>query len=237
MNRLYFVRHGENPANISKEFSCKLVDYSLTPKGILQAQQTARYFENIKIDGIYTSPLKRAKETAEIIAAPLGMKPVVMENFREVNVGELEKMSPNSEAWALHNGIIERWLHGELEAAFPGGENYHSLWERMRSGIEQIIAGKDNQNLIVVGHGGIFYFPLKDLCPEVDLGQIDISANHNCSVSEILVDKSDGRLAGKVVTWASVEHLSGEATDFVTPVPDDVLPLTSLLSRISANKR
>jgi broad specificity phosphatase PhoE len=237
MNRLYFVRHGENPANISKEFSYKLVDYSLTPKGILQAQQTAKYFENIKIDGIYTSPLKRAMETAEIIAAPLGMKPVVMENFREVNVGELEKMPPSSEAWALHNGIIERWLHGELEAAFPGGENYHSLWERMRSGIEQIIAGRDNQNLIVVGHGGIFYFPLKDLCPEVDLGQIDISANHNCSVSEILIDKRDGRLAGKVVTWASVEHLSGEATDFVIPVPDDVVPLTSLLSRISANKR
>jgi broad specificity phosphatase PhoE len=236
MNRLYFVRHGENPANISKEFSYKLVDYSLTPKGILQAQQTARYFENIKIDGIYTSPLKRAAETAAIIAASLGMKPVVMENFREVNVGDLEKMPPTSETWALHNGVIARWLFGELDAAFPGGENYYSLWERLRSGIEQIIAGKDNQNLIVVGHGGIFSFTLKDLCPEVDLGQIDISANHNCSVSEIWVDKSDGRLAGKVVTWASVEHLSGEATDFVVPVPDDVVPLTSLLSKISANK-
>ena len=41
MNHLYLVRHGENVANLTKEFSCCKVDYSLTAKGVLQAQQTA----------------------------------------------------------------------------------------------------------------------------------------------------------------------------------------------------
>ena len=71
MHTIYWVRHGENKANITKEFSYKYVDYSLTPKGIQQAQQTARFFRNKNIQTIYTSPLKRAVETAEIIARAL----------------------------------------------------------------------------------------------------------------------------------------------------------------------
>src|SRR5689334_15064805 len=90
MNSLYLVRHGENWANITREFSHKKVDYSLTPKGILQAQQTAELFKSKQIDEIYASPLKRARETAEIIAQALGLDVVVVEHFREVNVGALE---------------------------------------------------------------------------------------------------------------------------------------------------
>ena len=59
-NTIYLVRHGENLANITKEFSHRLVDYSLTPKGIIQAEQTAAYFRDFHIDEIYSSPLKRA---------------------------------------------------------------------------------------------------------------------------------------------------------------------------------
>ncbi len=82
MNTIYLIRHGENKANLTREFSCKKVDYPLTPKGIIQAQQTAEYFRDKHIDEIYASPLKRARETAEIIAEALGLKVVVMEQFR-----------------------------------------------------------------------------------------------------------------------------------------------------------
>ena len=44
VNTLYFVRHGENPANLTREFSYKMVDYPLTENGIQQAEQTAAYF-------------------------------------------------------------------------------------------------------------------------------------------------------------------------------------------------
>jgi len=59
-NRLYLVRHGENLANLTKEFSYRQVDYSLTPKRVLQAQQTAACFTDKNIHEIYASPLKRA---------------------------------------------------------------------------------------------------------------------------------------------------------------------------------
>src|SRR5206468_3641607 len=67
MNTLYLIRHGENTANLTREFSHRAVDYSLTPKGMLQAQQTAEYFKTRRVDAIYTSPLKRALETAQIV--------------------------------------------------------------------------------------------------------------------------------------------------------------------------
>ena len=62
MNTIYLVRHGENRANLTKEFSYKVVDYSLTPKGALQAQQTAQFFQDKQIHEVYTSPLKRAPQ-------------------------------------------------------------------------------------------------------------------------------------------------------------------------------
>ncbi|MGH2510245.1 MAG: histidine phosphatase family protein, partial [Ktedonobacteraceae bacterium] len=89
-NTIHLVRHGENPANITHEFSYKLIDYPLTPKGVLQATQTAEFLKGTPIDAIYSSPLKRAHETAHIIAAPHQLPVTVIEGFREVNVGELE---------------------------------------------------------------------------------------------------------------------------------------------------
>lgn len=65
-NTVYLIRHGENPANLTHDFSYKQVDFSLTAKGILQAEQTADYFKSQAPDEIYASPLKRARETAEI---------------------------------------------------------------------------------------------------------------------------------------------------------------------------
>ncbi|MFN8540716.1 MAG: histidine phosphatase family protein [Thermomicrobiales bacterium] len=70
---LFVVRHGENPANINREFSYKLIDYSLTPEGVRQAEETAAFFRDKDIHEVWSSPLKRAVETAEIIAAPHGL--------------------------------------------------------------------------------------------------------------------------------------------------------------------
>src|SRR5215472_16479183 len=99
-NILYLVRHGENPANLTKEFSYKLVDYSLTPKGVLQAEQTAAFFlRSIPLTAAYASPLKRAYETGEIIAQAQNLPVTALEEFREINVGEMEQRPPTEENW------------------------------------------------------------------------------------------------------------------------------------------
>lgn len=154
MNTIYLVRHGENKANITKEFSHNRVDYSLTPKGVLQAEQTAEYFRARHIDEIFSSPLKRAYETAEIIARTKGLSVTVMENFREVNVGALEDLPPTDENWRLYAETIRNWYTDKPHVPFPQGENLHMLERRLYAGLEEIVRGKDRGPRRYIHSGG-----------------------------------------------------------------------------------
>jgi broad specificity phosphatase PhoE len=216
MNTIYLVRHAENTANLTKEFSHRLVDYSLTPKGIIQAQQTAIYFRDKHIHEIYASPLKRARETADIIAQELQLPVGIKEQFREVNVGSLEGRPPDAANWALHEHILQDWREGRHASIFPDGENYTMLLARMRSGLREISAHKSNQNIIVVAHGGIITETIADLCPGVDIEQLMQQENHNCSITEIELSIDGEHMEADLKQWAYDGHLHGQAAEFVS---------------------
>jgi broad specificity phosphatase PhoE len=229
INTIYLIRHGENPANVTNDFSYKLVDYSLTPRGRLQAQQTAEYFKDKHIDEVYSSPLKRAKETAEAIAQPLKLPVTVLENFREINVGSLEGRPPTQENWAIHDRIVQAWFAGNTAAAFPDGENYTQVLQRLRSGLLQVTRNKTGQNIVIVGHGGIFTRTMKDICPTLDINVIATIPNSNCSITEIQLTTTADSVSGILKMWASTEHLHGEAAQ--------TLPGTLMYTRTPSNKQ
>jgi broad specificity phosphatase PhoE len=208
LNTIYLVRHGQNPANITKEFSYRRVDYSLTPTGIEQAQQTAAYFKHMPIDEIYASPLKRARETAEIIAQELKLPVTLMEQFREINVGSLEDQPPTAENWGFHDRMLQEWLTGNHEMRFPDGEDYVTLLARMRSGLEEITRGKSQRNIVIVGHIGIFTRTMPDICPDADIAQVLRVKSLNCSITEIELSTENGRVVGTLKSWASYAHLT-----------------------------
>ena len=114
---IYLIRHGENPANVNHEFSYKLVDYGLNAKGQLQAEQTATFFKDHKLDALWSSPLKRSVETAEYIATATGLPLQIHEGFRELNVGDLEGHS-TPENWKLHDEIVLGWFGNAPERRF-----------------------------------------------------------------------------------------------------------------------
>ncbi len=214
-NRLYLVRHAENIANLTKEFSYRRVDYSLTEKGVQQAEQTAAFFRQKPIDSIYSSPLKRAQETAQILAGALGLKVIVLENLREMNVGDLEGQPPTAELWALHNAVIQDWLTGHPERSFPNGEDYHAVCRRMSAAVQEMTAGKKGKNIIAVGHGGQFSFTPRDFCPDFQLKWLRERDYANCAVTELEVESDAGQLRGHVIAWALRDHLHGIAADLV----------------------
>lgn len=218
MNRLYLVRHGEGWANVSKEFSYKKVDYSLTPKGILQAQQTASFFkahcQDYPVDEIYASPLRRAQETAWTIAEALGLGVETIEDFRELNIGSLEGKPYSKEIWEVHDRIVANWFNGNPDMHFPGGENYPEMLERMRRGLSGVVAGKDGRNILIVAHAAIISFPLKDLCDNVDPVWLFQQRNQNCSITEIEAAIIDGNFKARLLTFAKSEHIHGIAAAF-----------------------
>jgi broad specificity phosphatase PhoE len=226
MNRLYFIRHGEGQDNAAMRFSYKRIDHSLTARGILQAQQTAEYikarnFENLEI---YTSPMKLAYETARIITTSVHKELTVLEEFREVNVGSLEGASFNAENWSIYQQVVSRWFAGDRSASMPGGEDYLTLWGRMRAGLYQMMNGKSGSNLVLVGHAGIFTATLKDLCPGIDVNWLLNAECYNCSITELEVEMVNGVLQGKLIDWANYQHLGAEALIRIPGIP----PIESL---------
>jgi probable phosphoglycerate mutase len=218
---LYLLRHGENPANLNKEFSNRQVDHPLTGKGILQAEQTADYFAGQSLDAIYTSPLKRAAQTASIIADRLSLNVIVMEAFREIDVGSLEGRPATPADWAFHAQMMDAWFDGSHDAAFPDGENYDDLWLRMNEGLLAATTGRVNQKILVVGHGGILTVTLKDLCPDLDVEWLRSTLWDNCAFTEVELSRQDGRLEGRLLSWNQHDHLHGLAADLVPGVPQD----------------
>ncbi len=219
MNKIVLLRHGENRANLTKQFSYRVVDYPLNEKGILQAQQTGHFLKGKQINAIFSSPLKRALQTARIVAEILGLSVTTTEAFREINVGELELKAPTEEVWQTYREVIKDWISGKPETTFPDGENYHQLWQRFHRGLTEITARHTGEKILIVGHGGIFTLPLPDLCPETNIRDLFQAEAHNCALTEILVQSKNGRLTGELIQWADAGHLHGKAAEFVPGTP------------------
>ena len=221
-NTVFLVRHGENRANLTRQFSHRKIDYPLTPRGRLQARQTAAYLARFPIHAVYTSPLKRAVETASFIAALHCLRVQICEHFREVDVGKLEDQPPTDANWALHDHIFSAWYAGDDTVSFPGGEDYLHLWARMQDGLRLATRSIDGRALVIVGHGGLFNATIKDLCPEIDIRQLLAKDYPNGAVSEIVLRTGDGYLRAELQRWADITQLYGEATSY--PLPQEIHP-------------
>ena len=136
---VYFVRHGESTANAAGVIADEHAD--LTDKGERQAQQTARDLVDVRGAILISSPFKRAKRTAEIIAESLNIEEITTDDrIRERGLGDLEN-HPKREASEYY--FYEDGVHDF--------ENQDDLIKRLvsfKSSIEQL----DIENVIVVGH-------------------------------------------------------------------------------------
>jgi broad specificity phosphatase PhoE len=220
MNIIYFIRHGENKANITKEFSYRKIDYPLTLKGRMQSEQTADYFAGKKIDDIFTSPLKRAVETAGYIGKKINREPEIIEEFRELNAGDLEDMPPTEKNWGIHNRVITEWISGNTKYSFPNGENYDEAVKRFVEGLKIVTGCKNDARIIIVGHGGLFTMGILHVCRIADKNEIKMDQNYNCSISEIELEYRDNSLHGNLIRWADYSHLNGFASEFVNAFPE-----------------
>jgi broad specificity phosphatase PhoE len=209
VNTLFLVRHGENLANLTREFSHRIVDYPLTLRGRLQARQVAAHLARFPLQAVYSSPLRRAIETARAIALRHNLAVKICDHFREVNVGELEVQPPSQENWALHDRIFAEWYRGNAAATFPGGEDYQRLWQRLQEGLRLVVGQRAGQTIAIVGHGGLFNATIKGLCPQTDIRWIAQNPMPNGAISEIELHSHNGRLIGHLRRWADASHLRG----------------------------
>lgn len=152
MLRLYFMRHGETVWNTERRYQ-GMTDIELSEEGLRQAECAAKRFKNIKIDKIYASPLKRAMKTAEKIAAEKGLEIISEDDFREIHFGEWEgKTVP--ELTEKYGESYTNFIREPHKYGFPGEGSVENVINRIKPGIDKLIA-EDEGNVLIVSHGGI----------------------------------------------------------------------------------
>lgn len=184
--RLMLVRHGETHANIDKVWHGH-TDTELTENGQQQRLRLGEYFHNYlpEIHAIYSSPLQRARLTAESIAAreahPVNTDPRLM----EFGAGDYEGKSFEE----LRNdlGFIQAVIDDEHHRP-PGGETRYEVTQRFVEAVEELRENHRGENLVVVAHGLAMAFALSHWIDR-DASKWVNYMMHNTSVTEIcLVD-------------------------------------------------
>jgi broad specificity phosphatase PhoE len=173
--RLYFVRHGESEANILRQISNRGWVHGLTEKGCRQAGDLSVQLREragaAGLSRIYTSPLRRAVETAQILSASLGIPYETTDALREFDCGIAEG-GADERNWGYWHWVWEEWhIHKRYESKIEGGESYLDLIARMRPFLEDLCApGREDQgDPVLIGHGGLFIAVLPDLLANPDL--------------------------------------------------------------------
>lgn len=198
---LYCIRHGQSTYNAEKRIQGQS-DVPLSEMGRAQGAAVARAMAAVPLDAVFASPLRRAKDTALMVAAVHGLPVQTDERLKEVHAGLFQdRMS--KEIHQEYPGMIARWRSGDPDFVFPEGESRQSVIDRGREAL-LAICQNGYSHAAVVSHGGLLLAGIKSLLglqstdPPFELG--------NTSITKLEVS---GRGGVELVYFDRAYHLVG----------------------------
>jgi broad specificity phosphatase PhoE len=147
---LLLARHGETDWNRDRRWQGH-ADRPLTDRGRAQATALAERLADIALDAVYSSDLRRARETAEAVAWAQGLDVVALPELREVNVGSWQGLS-RDEAEAQFPEGFRRWLAGGT--GWDDGETYAEMSTRVLAAVDRVASDHEGGRILIVSHGG-----------------------------------------------------------------------------------
>ncbi len=205
--RIFLVRHGETEANVAGVWQGGQGDDPLNERGRQQSVAVAAYLaDQGAISTVYTSPLRRARQTAEVIARAIGAPIVEVPDLREYDIGDMEGATAQEIAglWAF---FVEQW-HTDPDLAPPGGESARQFTLRLHRALSGIIRKAAGHTVVVVSHQGALASGLAAL-----VGQLDRWRDYqmaNCAVTLIVCATDE---PPRVERFNVTEHLADIGTD------------------------
>ena len=151
---LYFVRHGETEWNVKKKIQGK-TDIPLNENGLAQARALAAELagRGLAVGGVYSSPQLRAAQTGEIVAQALGVKCVLVDGLREMDLGEWEGSN-----WDIiketYGETYRYWNTHRRYTHTPNGESYDEVLKRTFEALKDILA-REKQSVLIVSHSAV----------------------------------------------------------------------------------
>ena len=145
---IVLVRHGETDWNREHRFQGH-ADIPLNDAGRAQARELAEQFVDEPVSAIYTSPLRRAAETARIIAARLELEARTLEPLREIDVGAWEGLTIDQVKSRYPGRSDENW-----HAGWTDGETYDELAVRVLPALVELGSRHDDGLVLAITHAG-----------------------------------------------------------------------------------
>lgn len=153
MTTLYLIRHGQTDTNIYGGFNGSSSDQELNETGREMAAALVDGFANIHFDAIYSSPLKRACQTAEGVRGHRDMEIVTDPDLSEIDFGEWEGMT-YKQGLAHSPDAMWMWHHDIVHFRAPGAcEDVHFVATRMFRALRRILCAHRGQTVAIVSHG------------------------------------------------------------------------------------
>lgn len=153
MTTLILMRHGETVPNTLQVYQGQ-GDGELSKLGIQQAKIAANYFSGVHIDHIYSSDLKRAADTSDIIAEKHGINVVRTHKLKERFYGDWEGLTFR-QIQRKYGILYKKWLVDPGKARIPFAETLSGLQQRGVEAVDEIMANHRNRTVLIVAHGGI----------------------------------------------------------------------------------
>lgn len=184
MTKVYLTRHGQSEHNKKNEIQGQ-IDSKLTEKGRDQAKELAESLSNHDFDAIYSSDLKRAKNTAGIINQRHDLKLRETEKLRERDLGDLE------------GNHYTKWDDVEAEDHHnwrpENGESLKEHKDRAMDVLEEIKDSEDLEEVLIVAHGGTIRAMLMAIlgCKSRQAWKIKLD---NCSLTELRVTEDGWKI-------------------------------------------
>ncbi len=152
MARLLLVRHGISEYNSARRFA-GYSDVEMSAAGYEQAERLRDRLAGEKIDAVYSSDLRRALVTAEILCSGRNVDIVPCSELREVNYGDVEGLT-FPEISRLYPEVAELITNFSLQLWFPGGESFTEFIERTSKFLDRLEKHAPEKTILIVSHSG-----------------------------------------------------------------------------------
>ena len=151
MGQIIFLRHGQATNNTERVLAGRTEGIPLTETGIKQAEHTAQFLEHMNISRIYSSPIQRAKHTAEIVGKHNSLDVTIDDRLIELDMGKFTGM-PYDEIFSNHGNVFMKFYNGELEIAHNGVETFSEVKKRVLGIVDHVIEKHPDENVVLVTH-------------------------------------------------------------------------------------
>jgi probable phosphoglycerate mutase len=151
LGSIIFLRHGQAKNNIERILTGRTPGVPLTEKGIDQAEKAAKFLEHMNISAIYSSPIERARHTAEIVGKHNSLDVIIDDRLIELDMGKFTGV-PYDEIFTSHGNVFMKFYNGELEIAHNGVETFSEVKKRVLGIVDHVIEKHPDQNVVLVTH-------------------------------------------------------------------------------------